>query len=253
MRTAALCMLVICALLSVAAGSALAAEKPELRTITVSGDADVKVVPDEVTLTLGVESFEKSIAAAKSVNDGRVKKVIAVARDLGIEQKHVQTDHLTIEPRYKDGSYSRTWGEKRELQGYRVQKTVAVTLKDIAKFEELLGGVLDAGADHVHGISFKTTELRRHRDAARAMAIKAAREKAVALAGELGQRVGKPQEIREEHSGWNTWGGSWGGRGNAMAQNAMQSVGGEGAGTDGSLAPGQIAVNARVSVMFALE
>ena len=243
MRTAALCMLVLCALLPSAAAAA-ERDKSEPRLITVSGDADVRVVPDEVTVTLGIESFEKSIGLAKSVNDARVKKVIAVARDLAVDAKQIQTDYLSIEPRYKDGSYSRTWGEKKE---------VVVTLRDISKFEELLGGVLDAGADHVHGINFRTTELRKHRDTARSLAIKAAKEKAAALAGDLGQRIGKPHEIREDYSNWNTWGGWWGGRGNAMAQNAVQNVGGEGAGTDGTLAPGQIAVNARVTVSFELE
>jgi Protein of unknown function (DUF541) len=55
---------------------------------------------------------------------------------------------------------------------------------------------------HVYGIEFRTCGLRKHRDAARGLAIQAAREKAIALAGELGQEVGRPIDIREEYKGW---------------------------------------------------
>ncbi len=40
--------------------------------ITVNGQAEVKVVPDEVELSLGVETSDKSLEVSKSQNDGRV-------------------------------------------------------------------------------------------------------------------------------------------------------------------------------------
>ena len=126
---------------------------------------------------------------------------------------------------------------------------------DISQFEALLTKALEAEVNYVHGIQFRTTELRKHRDEARAMAIRAAREKAVALARELGQGVGAPHSIRENASGWwsgyNAW---WGGRWNApMAQNISQDAGGGVSFEGGGLAVGQITVNARVTVSFFLE
>jgi uncharacterized protein YggE len=106
----------------------------------------------------------------------------------------------------------------------------------------------------VHGIQFRTTELRKHRDEARALAVTAAREKAEALAGELEQTVGHPTSIREEHSSWwsgyNAWWGSR--RGDMMAQNVIQELGGAAMTGEGTVAPGQISVSARVSVTFEL-
>jgi len=43
-----------------------AANESEPRLITVTGDAEVRVVPDEVILTLGVETWNKDLAVAKS-------------------------------------------------------------------------------------------------------------------------------------------------------------------------------------------
>ncbi|HSM15517.1 MAG TPA: SIMPL domain-containing protein, partial [Gemmatimonadales bacterium] len=110
-------------------------------------------------------------------------------------------------------------------------------------------------ANYVHGIQFRTTELRTHRDTARAMALRAAQEKARLMARELDREVGKPVLIREDHSGWWSWyGGWWGSRGGqAMAQNVTQNAPPTGGALEGTTAPGQISVTARVTVTFDLE
>jgi len=184
---------------------------------------------------------------ARNENDEIVKRVLALADDLGIPAQHVQTDYVSIEPRYRNGYY-----EERDFVGYFVHKNIVVTLRDLARFEDLLAGALDAGANYIHGIEFRTTELRQHRDQARALAIEAARQKAEAMAGELDQQIGQPLLIEEQQSGWwsgyNSW---WGSRfGGGMAQNVIQEVGGVPVLADSSVAPGQIAVNARVAVTF---
>jgi uncharacterized protein len=221
----------------------------EPRRVTVTGEAEVRVVPDEVILTLGVETWDKNLNLAKSRNDEIVKRVIALAGNYGIEPEHVQTDYFGVEPRYRDGYY-----EERDFIGYFVHKTIVITLHDLSRFEDLLSEALQAGVNYVHGIDFRTTELRQHRDQARALAIQAAKEKAVALSGELGQNVGDPLTIQEEQSGWwSSYGAWWGSRwGGGMTQNVIQEVGGASALADSSVAPGQIEITARVTVSFEL-
>jgi uncharacterized protein YggE len=129
-------------------------------------------------------------------------------------------------------------------------------LGDISKFDDLLTDVIEDGANYVHGIEFRTTDLRKHRDQARSLAINAAREKAEALAKELGRQVGEPQSIQENHSGWwsgygsGWWGSHWSG---AQTQNVVQSIDIDSSLVQGSIAPGQIMVNAQVSVTFSLK
>lgn len=221
----------------------------ESRLITVTGDADVLVIPDEVLLTLGIETQDKELETAKRKNDERVKQVLALTQAYGIQPQHIQTDHISIEPRYHNNY------EQREFIGFFVRKTIVITLKDISKFETLLADVLDNGANYVHGIQFRTTDLRKHKDEARDLAIKAAQEKAVALAGALGQEIGVPHTIQEVQGGWwssyNAWWGSrWGG---GMAQNVIQEVSGNALTGAESIAPGQITVNAKITVSFELK
>jgi uncharacterized protein len=218
-------------------------------TISVSGNAEVRVVPDEVILILGVETSDMDLLKAKSQNDERVKRLLALAAQFEIKPEHLQTDYISIEPRYQD-SYTQA-----NFLGYWVRKTVIITLKDTSKFEDLLTQALQSGANYVHGIEFRTTELRKYRDQARALAIAAAREKAVALSKELGHEVGQPLSIREDSFGWwSSYGSWWGSRyGGGQAQNVVQNSGSGAAPSDDStIALGQITVSASVSVSFAL-
>jgi uncharacterized protein YggE len=217
-------------------------------TVSVSGEAEIRVVPDEVVLSLGVESFDPVLKTAKAANDERIKRTIAAARNQGVPAENIQTDYIGIEPRYRDGNIA------LELQGYVVRRTVIVRLRDVSRFENLLTDALDAGVTHVHGIEFRTTELRKHRDEARTLALRAAKEKAALLASELGRRPGAVQTIGEASYGYfSSYGSYWGSRYGMQAQNAVQSFGGAAVASDSALAPGQISIRVSVSATFALD
>jgi uncharacterized protein YggE len=66
----------------------------------VNGGAEFRVVPDEVLLSLGVETFDKVLRSSKSLNDDRIKRAIAVARSFGVPGEYIQTDYIGIEPKY---------------------------------------------------------------------------------------------------------------------------------------------------------
>ena len=172
---------------------------------------------------------------------------IDVAKQFGVESKYIQTDHINVRPTYADDL------ENKVMDGIIVRKSLVITLKELSKFEDLLTALLGTGINHIKGIEFRTTELRKYRDQARSLAVIAAREKAEALAGDAGTSIGNVLSIREDriHS-WDWynsyWGSSWS---RGMTQNVIQSMD-SGSQTTGSVSPGQISVDARVSVTFAL-
>ncbi len=231
------------------AGGPVAGQTPQTRSITVTGEAEIRVVPDEVRLTLGVQTWDEDVETARTGNDSIVQAVLARAAAHGIDRDHVQTDYISIEPRYRDDY------EVEGFIGFFVRKTIVVRIRDLSQFEDFLAESLSAGVNYVHGIEFRTTELRRHRDRARALAIQAAREKATAMAREAGLVVGEPISINEGYVGWYSWYGSswWGSTRGPVSQNVFQSAGGEAARSAGGIAPGQITVNARVTMSFELE
>lgn len=229
---------------------ALSQQLQQPPTISVSGSAEVKVAPDEIYLRVGVETRHANLEDAKKQNDERVSKAIAFLKASDIKSKDMQTDFLSIEPTY-DSEVSLT-----KPVAYIVRKTIEVKLTDIEGFEAVLTGLLNNGITNVHGIEFRTSQLRKHRDTARAMAIRAAREKADALASEPGVKRGKVHTVNaSEWGGWfNSSGGYWGRQyGGATFQNAVQDAGGPAETDDNTLSAGQISVSATVNVSFAIE
>jgi uncharacterized protein YggE len=222
------------------------------RTISVTGQAEVRVTPSLVNLVVGVETLNRSLPAAKAENDRRVAAVVQAMRALGVAPKDIQTDYIQVQPEYVSRNDTITI-----LRTYTVRKTVAVTLHDVTKFEQALSTALQSGANHVLNVQFQTSELRKHRDEARVRAVQAAREKAELLARELNARVGKVVTIGEyAMSGpWLSYGNTWGGGrydGAGMNQVSVQA-GGNNELLGDTIALGQIGISASVSVSFELE
>jgi uncharacterized protein len=221
----------------------------DLHTINVSADAEVQVVPDRVTIMFAVETRGKELEAASSQTDAAVKRVIAAARQLGVEEGDIQTDEINVDIAYDDKAHGM-------ISYYTTTKGIQVILKDVAKFEPLLQAGLKAGANKVDKVSFSTSELRKYRDQARAMAVKAAIEKAHDLASAAGIRIAdKPLNINSS-SGGGIFGNGYS-RGRMYgynAQNAVQNyVGVEGGGAQESVALGKISVTASVEMLFLIE
>lgn len=218
-------------------------------TLNVTGDAAINVVPDRVRLFVGVESRNKDLLVAKAENDAGVRKVIAAGRALNVAPGDMQTDYIQV-----DMSYDSNTGTLIEY--YKVTKEVQILLTNVQQFEELLSKVLLAGANHIYDVEFSTSELRKHRDAARALAMKAAQEKANDLAAAAGLRVvGTPIAVSSySYGGGPSYGRSRSG-GYGQSQNVSQGAGpgADGIGADGTVALGKISVTASVSMTFQLQ
>ena len=232
--------------LALSALPAFSQQEPPL--ISVSGSAEVKVAPDEIYLRLGVETRDATLEIAKKQNDERVSNALAFLKSKGIPDKDVQTDFISIDPTYNNES-------SRRVAVYAVRRSIEVRLTDTKGFEAILTGLLNSGVNNVEGMELRTSELRKHRDAARAMAIRAAREKADALAAELGVKRGKVYAVNA-----NEWGGLWSSASERnfryaglMNQNVAQNAGPPAEAGNGTLSLGQISVSASVQVSFLIE
>jgi uncharacterized protein len=219
--------------------------------VNVSGDAQVNVVPDRVTILLGVETRNKSLDEASSQNDSLIRQVLAAARKQEVNASDIQTDFIHVDLAYKNNDDSTL------VDYYKVTKEVQIVLKDVSKFESLVGAVLHAGANHIYGIDFSTSELRKYRDQARALATKAAIEKANDLAAAARMKVvGKPTSLTTySYGGGSSYryccGYSYGGN---MAQNVVQNQAGPGeSGGESTMALGKIAVYASVTMTFQMQ
>lgn len=225
------------------------------RSVQVSGVAIVNVTPDRALIKLGVQSNGRSAKEAQARNSTTINQVVKALRSQGIEAKDIATDWYTIEPLYEDYDSLR-------IKGYRIHNIVEVTMRDAGKSNDAIISAFQAGANQVVDVQFYTSELRKYRDQAREAAMKAAMEKADALASTAGSGVNCVLTINENTSS-NFYGGGWWWYGynsnqNLMTQNVVQNAapaGGESSSTldDGPLSAGQISIRVEVSASFGLK
>lgn len=219
------------------------------RVVHVTGAAAINVTPDRVLIQLGVESNDTTPDRVQAKNTAAIRKVIGAVRGLGVADRDISTDYYIVYPVYDDYN-------SLKIKGYRIDNVVAITLNDVSKTSDVVIAALKAGANEVLDVQFYTSQLRRYRDEARALAMKAATEKAQALAEAGGTQTGCVLQISE--NSWSYYNGSWwGGRDRAMwTQNVVQNAPGGGSqpGPDETpISLGQIVVRAEVNASFSLK
>lgn len=222
------------------AAFAVAQQQPVLPPlITVTGTGEVKVQPNEILLHIGIDVRDKDLDDARKQNDKRVITLLQFLEKSGIDPKHVQTTNLSVYPQYA-GEYGQT-----TPQFYMTQKSVTVLIKDIKRFDQILAGIYKAGTNRIEGIEYRSSELEKHQEQARKLAIQAARQKAQALTGELGSKLGRVYRIQENAPNYP-------GPLYRTQMAKMESMGAADAGGP-TIAAGQIVVSASVEVSFIIE
>ncbi len=221
------------------------------RSIQVTGTAVVNVAPDRALVQLGVQSNATTVRAVEQSNSTATQAVIKAVRSLGIDAQDIATDWYVIEPIYED--YDSLY-----IKGYRISNMVAITVRDVSQASRVIAAALQTGANQVINVEFYTSDLRKYRDQARDMAMKAAREKAQALGQTAGAEIDCILTVNE--NSWSSYNGWWPGRGqsqNLWTQNAVQNVApssGPSASTgDEPISLGKISVRADVSAVFSLK
>lgn len=235
-------ILLLATAVALSTASALAQSGTDRALITVNGTAEIMVVPDEVVFNLKVVTMDRDLLAAQTKNDQTVRTVLALGRKYEIPATMLQTGHISLSQRYSDEEVTK---KPSVFLGYTVTKKVTIILRDVTKAEQLLGDIFRSGVSEIEDVDFRTTQARKYKDEARRMAIKAAQEKAAALAREIGQSIGKAYSVIEE-----------GANDSRVALNTRNTVGfvsGSYSADESTIALGQISITARLVVSFELK
>lgn len=237
---------------------------PAWSQVSVSGQAEVQVQPDYALFKLAVVNYGEQLVPTREKNQATIEHWLARAKALGMSPNDLATTPAMVFPsRWQCGSCS----EAEQKTGYTARTEATFTLRRMSQLGTLANELSADGNIMLTDVEYHTSSLRQYRDQARAMAIRAAREKAQALAQELGQSIGPATSINEStdlgsgYWSWSQWGysccgyyrsyGQYGG-GN-FAQNVMSVAPSAGETADGAIAPGMIPVRASVSVVFELK
>jgi uncharacterized protein YggE len=203
--------------------------------VKVFGSAVLRVEPDVASLQFAVSRQVKHPKEAFRETHQAVKGVRAYLSQAGAGD--VAASRITLARTFE---YS---GGKQLPTGYLARVSFNVLLPDLDRMEEVLVGVVDAGADEIGSVEFRTRRLKEYRAEARRRAVAAAREKAENYCRAAGVSLGAVVSLEDVNP--EVLRGS--GEGSTTSEAPSDD-----AGPDRALAPGSIVVGAAVSVVFAI-
>jgi uncharacterized protein YggE len=154
------------------------------RTLSVSATGEVEAKPDVAETTIGVTFSSSTVKKAQDKNTKIINNLISKLKELGIEEKDIQTANYNVYP-----NYNYTSDEGRALEGYKVSQSVEVKIRDLSKASKVLGLAGEVGANDVGGLQFDIEKPEELESQARQESISKAKEKAQRLADNLGVEI----------------------------------------------------------------
>ena len=146
-----------------------------LSTLSISSTATTEVRPDQLSVTVGVETNGTTAQEAVSLNSNLTAQVIAAIRGLGIDENRIETSSYSVLPIYEYIQPPQPCIEifppppgcetRQEIVGYRATNTVTITL-DVPFFRmvsqptpdvnagQVIDAAVTAGANRVDGVVF---------------------------------------------------------------------------------------------------
>jgi len=229
---------VVVGLMLVLGGPLLAEEVEPPRTISVSGTVAAKTAPDQVVWRISLSDFDKDLRAAKKRNDAKIESVLALREKLAIPKGDMETGHVSIRREYERGQY----GHRGAFKHFAVSRSVTVRQSDLERFDEYLDAFVSCGEMEVN-FSFESSKIHAVRAEARLKAVMAAKDKAAAMAGMVGAKLGQVLTIDEHPQG--------GARFNPASNSALPMSQPSVDVASGKFIPG--AINVRVTVYATFE
>ena len=157
--------------------------------VSVSGEGSVKIQPDYAIISIGSEIKDVESGKAKKQNDEIIAKMIQIIKKSKIDEKDYQTQRVNL---YK----SRDYQQKKDY--FVANQTVAITLRNLDQYETLMMDLIDAGANAIQGVEFKSTQTEKFASEIRAKAVLDAKKKAQDYAGALDQTIGRALIISDQ-------------------------------------------------------
>ena len=215
---------------------AFAADQPQRPILSVDGRGEATTEPDMATVAVGITTHAADAAKAQNDNAwvaGEIQKSITA---LGIAEKDIQTRNYSFRPTYREDK-----GRTNEIDGYTVDNTVIVTVRDVKLTGKVIDAALSHGANEISSLDFSASDTRGVRKEALKNAIADARDKAAVIAKGLGKRIVGIQNVSES-TGYIEARRFGGNMMLAMAKDAATPV-----------APGSLSLSASVHIDFILS
>jgi uncharacterized protein len=164
--------------------------------LTVAGNGEARVAPDEATVRLGVTAQAPTAREVQDQVNRTAGAILEAVRRVGIPADRIQTSELNLGPVYGQERPGAEIQEPR-IVGYQASNVVSVQVEQLDKVGPVIDAGLGAGANRLEGVIFGLRDDRKARADALTRAVEEARGKADALARALKVRLVRILEVAE--------------------------------------------------------
>ena len=181
--------------LAFAALVAPASDAAATRYITVKAQGTVQVTPDAVRISANATNVAATSKEALAANAKSAASIRAALRSAKIDSKDIATQNVSVFPEYK---YSNEGGST--LVGYRATQAFTITVRAANTAGAVVDAIVAAAGDsaQISGVSPFVLDSAKSSEAARAVAVKNAKARALSYAKLLGVKLGKINYLVEE-------------------------------------------------------
>ncbi|MEM7734186.1 MAG: SIMPL domain-containing protein [Deinococcota bacterium] len=211
---------------------------PINQVIHVSATGTAYGEPDIATVRLGVSLTGDMLETVLSNANTAAEAVVTALTTAGVSRSDIRTSAFNI---FEEQTFNPMTGEA-EAAGYRVTNVYAVTVRDVTALGRLLSEALAAGANRVQDVQYSVSEPSVLERSAREQAVNAARAKAEHLATLAGVNLAEVVMIQETMNPV----------GNISTDFSMMNMMASEATMNVPTASGQLAIQVRVDMAFAL-
>ncbi len=120
---------------------------PVDKSIMVCGEGKIRVKPDIVTLTLNVNFTQPRMADAVRLTQHTVDSVLMILNNYG-NDSDIKTSSISANKQYM------YVGNKEVFSGYQASQTIDFVLKDLKRFTELTGKILETKISSIANLQF---------------------------------------------------------------------------------------------------
>jgi hypothetical protein len=194
------------------------------------------------TVRFGVVTMADDPETARRRNAEAAREALNSVRELGVEERFIRLEGLSLQQAREYDPEQRRWIEK----GFEAVREVAVEVYDLEKLPVLVTRIVQEGANRLSGVAYDVRDRDAVRNRALREAVLNAREKARLLASTMDADLGPVQRIEEQNFDFP--------RPLVRMQQAETAMAARDAAPEpDAYAAGEIRVEARVQVLFALE
>ena len=214
-------------------------QNAERQVISVNSSEQVKVDPDMAEVVYSVYSQASDAQTCQTQNGTDLTRVLEILKGLGVEETSIQTSNFGMNPIYD-------WEDGKNITGYEM--TTQVTVSDIAidGVGALLSDSVDAGVNTIDSVSYLSSKYEEAYQEALKKAVASAKVKAQAMAEAGGCKLGGIVNIQEAYENQAA-------KYTSRNSTAGMSMTEEASVMDMAVMPGQLEIEANISVEFSIE